>query len=366
MPECRYPVDYFVDDGQRESYIILHMDMIRIRSCFSQDVTVIANEFLDRFLPEANGDFLRVYLYLIRVAGSGLESLSLCSAADRLNCTEKDVDRAIRYWEKEGVLSLKRDDRGALTDIAFTSYCKIDAQENVSPVQKSSDITTERLTELGEREDIRELLFIAQQYLGKPLSRSQMQKICFFYDSLHFSPDLIDYLIEYCVSRGHKSFQYIEKVALAWKDQGISTVRDARVAAGSYHREYYDILKALGIDNHHPVEAEIRIMKKWIEKYDFSMDLIREACTRTVMGAAKPTLSYADSILSKWYARGVRTMEDVLVLDEEHAKEQAARKVTSVSGRPAVRKKGNNSFSDFEQRDYDFNSLESALLTQRV
>ncbi len=337
------------------------MDIIKLRSCFSQDVTVIANDFLDRFLPEANGDFLRIYLYLVRIAGSGSDSLSLCSVADRMNCTENDVNRALRYWEREGVITLSKNEGGELTDIAFTSYCKPDARTDAPAAEKPSDITAERLTELGEREDIRELLFIAQQYIGKPLSRSEMQKICFFYDSLHFSPDLIDYLIEYCVSRGHKSFHYIEKVALGWKEQGISTVRDARVIAGSYHREYYDILKALGIDNHHPVEAEVRVMKKWIEKYNLPLDLIKEACTRTVMGASKPTLNYTDSILTKWYSRGVRTMDDVLALDEEYIKEQDAKKAQRAdAGRG--KKRGANAFSNFEQRDYDFRQLESALL----
>ena len=43
-----------------------------------------------------------------------------------------------------------------------------------------------------------------------------MQKIPFFYDELHMSADLIEYLVEYCVSRGRKSMRYIETVALAW------------------------------------------------------------------------------------------------------------------------------------------------------
>ena len=335
------------------------MDTIRIRSCFPQDVTVISNDFLDRFLPEANGDFFKIYLYLVRAAGSDTADLTLCSIADRMNCTENDVDRALRYWEKEGALTLSRDVEGRLTDISFTNSRPVQEKEPQS-AGRPSDITSERLTELGSREDIRELLFIAQQYLGKPLTRSEMQKICFFYDGLHFSPDLIDYLIEYCVSRGHKSFHYIEKVALNWKDQGVQTVRDARVAAGSYHREYYDILKALGIDNHHPVEAEIRVMKKWIEKYEFPMELITEACTRTVMGASKPTLNYTDGILTRWYSNGVRTMEDVARLDRQHEQDVSSRKTERTA--PSRR---TNTFVDFEQRNYDFGNLESALIGKK-
>ena len=209
------------------------MDMIKIRSCLSQDVTIISNDFLDRFLPEANGEFIKIYLYLLRVAGSGSDSLSVSSIADRLNCTEKDVERALRYWEREGVLSIMGGQDGVLTDITFFQQTDKTAGtaasveklpvEPVSPddapntTARYSDISSKRMTELGSREDIRELFFIAQQYLGKPLSRSEMQRICFFYDVLHFSPDLIDYLIDYCLNRNHKSFQYMEKVPLNWK-----------------------------------------------------------------------------------------------------------------------------------------------------
>ncbi len=341
------------------------MDTIRIRSCAAQDVTVISNHFLDRFLPCANGDFIKVYLSLLRAAGRQTEIFSLCMIADYLNCTENDVLRAIRYFEKEGALTVMLGEDGEITEIDFPAGSdSAEPPRAAQPaVSKSSEVTGERMKELGEQDDIRELLFIAQQYIGKPLSRSETQKLCFFYDGLRFSPDLIDYLIDYCVSRGHTSFHYIEKVALSWKDQGITTVHEARMAAGSYHREYYDILKALGINNHHPVEAETNIMKKWLEKYGFSMDLITEACTRTILNAAKPTLNYTDGILSKWYAKGVQTIEDVKRLDEEHAG------AASASSGPAgkAKRKGQsgsaaNSFTDFGQREYDYASLETALL----
>ena len=88
------------------------MNAIKFRSCYLQDVTIVSNEFLDRFLPTVNGDFLRIYLYLLRASGSGSEAISISSIADRMNCTENDVLRSIRYWQKEGVLDLKDDEEG--------------------------------------------------------------------------------------------------------------------------------------------------------------------------------------------------------------------------------------------------------------
>lgn len=354
----------------------LYMNAIHIRSCISQKVTTVSNEFLDRFLPVANGDFIKLYLYLLRHASSDRD-MSLSTIADQMNCTENDVSRALKYWEKEGILVLRLTDGGELSEIAFTDASVSEpaaeavsapsGQEESSPAEPQaaeeekllspSAITTERLDELGQRDEIRELFFIAQQYLGRPLSRTEMQHICYYYDSLHFSPDLIDYLLECCISRNHTSFHYIDKVALGWHSKGIVTVHDARKNVESYHKEYYDILKSLGIDNHHPIGEEIKLMKKWLERYQFSMDIIEEACSRTVMTAAKPSLNYADSILSRWKARGVRTIDDIRALDAEHAARSAASvRRRSVSGQSKVSR-----YNSFDQRKYDYTELERQL-----
>lgn len=354
------------------------MSTISIKSCSSQNVTVIANDFLDHFLPSANGDFIKLYLYLLRSASTDRE-MTLSSIADQMNCTETDVRRALKYWEREGVLTLRLNDRNEISEISFTDRRFPPASSETDPskvlpeqdtlsldssnmpekdLPKPSDITTERLAELGQRDEIRELFFIAQQYLGRPLSRTEMQHICYYYDDLHMSPDLIDYLFEYCVGRNHTSIHYIDKVALGWHAKNIVNVHDARKDAESYHKEYYDILKSLGIDNHHPVGEEIRLMKKWLERYKFPMEIIQEACSRTVMTAAKPSLKYVDSILSRWNSRGVRTLDDIRLLDSEHAARSAAsaKRQAPSSGQSKV-----NSYNSFEQRSYDYDELERQL-----
>ncbi len=343
------------------------MDHIRILSCFSQDVTVISNRFLDRFLPNANGEFVKIYLYLLRAAGTHSDAHSLCTIADRMNCTENDVNRALKYWEKEGILQLGYDEEGNLTDIAFSSYCNpgsapvepSTASIGQTPEQKkalkAADITTKRIAELGQRDEIRELFFMAQQYIKKPLTRIEMQKICFFYDTLKMTPELIAYLMEYCISKNHTSFRYMEKVALSWHEAGVKNEKEARMKTENYNREYYEIFRALGIHGRAPVNAEILLMKKWLETYGLPMDLIAEACNRTVMNTAKPSLNYVDGILTKWHTRGVKTIEDVTALDEEH--EQKTIRPQPKPAAPAA-----PAYQDFEQRTYDYDDLERKLL----
>ena len=77
-------------------------------------------------------------------------------------------------------------------------------------------------------EDKAQLLFIVEQYIGKPLSASEIQTVYYISEELHFSGDLIDYLVQYCVERGKKDFRYIEKVAISWAENGITTSAQAR------------------------------------------------------------------------------------------------------------------------------------------
>ena len=66
---------------------------------------VLTGEFLDVHMPKANGEFVKIYLCflrLLRKSASGKVPAS--DIADRLDMTEKDVSRALRYWESEGLL----------------------------------------------------------------------------------------------------------------------------------------------------------------------------------------------------------------------------------------------------------------------
>ncbi|MFR6590530.1 MAG: hypothetical protein ACLURV_10870 [Gallintestinimicrobium sp.] len=70
------------------------------------DATVLSNVFIDEYLKDANDAQLKVYLFLVRRLQAG-DPVSISDMADRFNHTEKDILRALCYWEKCGVLTLK-------------------------------------------------------------------------------------------------------------------------------------------------------------------------------------------------------------------------------------------------------------------
>ncbi len=398
------------------------MSLISLQNSSELEVTILSNRFIDNFMPRANGEFVKVYIYLLRAVSSSPSSFSLEHMADRLFCTERDIFRALKYWEGEKILSLTYTTDRQLSGItllepfadaghmessassenifstAGTSSSPVSAQmaagisqpvaltgsapKNVSLSSSNSavsggtsselstsadyirSLTPDHISELKQNEEVSQLLYIAEQYLAKTLTPTEMQKIFFFYDELHMSADLIEYLVEYCVSRGRKSMRYIETVALAWTRDGVTTVEMARDASSRFSKDYYTILKAMGISGRNPVENEISYIDTWRKTYCFDLELIQEACSRTVLSTGQPSFQYADKILSGWKKKNVHTLEDVRLLDAEHKKRQLE-KAVSRKKQPAAQSQSNNRFNNFHQRDYDFTEYEKRLLNNQ-
>ncbi len=371
------------------------MAMITLQNSSMTEVTILSNTFIDNYMPEANGEFVKVYIYLLRSLSNAPVSFSLEQMADRLLCTERDILRALKYWAKQELLVLDFTDSDKLCGIALLSPDKhtenassVSASvETVSTVEqpaiqaasapsaavepsvptgkassdKKQELTPERIRELKQNEEIIQILYIAEQYLGKTLSPTESQKLLFFYDGLGLSADLIEYLLEYCVSHNHKSIRYIEKVAIAWAEEGITTVEQAKRSNSRYNKEYFTILKALGITNRNPVETEITLMDTWLKTYCFSMEIIQEACNRTVLQTGQASFQYTDKILEGWKKKEVKTLDDIRSLDDEHQKRRQSKK--AASRKPAA-PASNNRFNNFEQREYDFSEYEKHLLNQ--
>lgn len=336
------------------------------------DSTVVSNCFIDEYMKDANDAQLKVYLYLIRMLNAN-QATSVSDIADKFNHTEKEVLRALKYWEKKHLLDLDFDEDKNLVGIHLRDL----STPSAAPVQKNVTLSAvptiavapakepvpafikpvysaDDLREFKGREQTSQLLFIAESYIGKPLTPSEMKSILFFTDQLHFSDDLIDYLLQYCVDRGKKDFKYIEKVAINWAEEGISTPKQAQKYAGKYDKNVYAIMHELGKSGT-PTSKEIEFINRWIKEYGFTTDIILEACERTVLATDRHRFEYAEGILSSWKRENVHHKADIHRIDEMYQRRRNQPKATSGSG--------SNKFNQFTQNSYDFETLEQELLS---
>ena len=353
------------------------MKKLTLKNRFQTNATLLPNDFIDNYMVNANGEFVKVYLFLLRHLDDPCSSLTIPMIADCLNNTENDVLRAFRYWETSGLLRLERDAEDRITGIELQKMTSVKksgadvmaapslpvpeepaAEEPEAPVAAPAvPSNAVQLDTFRAQKEIKSLLFIAEQYLGKTLTRTDMETITYFYDTLNMSADLIEYLLETCVENGHKSMHYIRKVALSWCDSGIETVSQAKEQSQSYNKNCFTVLNAFGIKNRGPAASELTYIRKWAEDYGFTADMIEEACRRTISATHQPSFEYADTILTRWHENHVRSLKDVTVLDEAFQKEKAAQRIASVRTRTPAR-----NLNNFERRNYDMDSLEEQLL----
>lgn len=333
----------------------------------SSDVTLVQNRFIDEYMASASGEFVKVYLYLLRCSSTQQE-VSLSTIADALNHTESDIRRALSYWENKQLIRLTFDETDRLTALSFAEsippakesqsglYTYASPHKSVQEQAKIS-IPSARKKELAGQEDIQQLLYIVETYMSRPLSSTEVTHILYFYDELHFSSDLIEYLVEYCVSKGKKNINYMRKVALDWAARDVNTVDEAKQDTNLYRKDYYTILNAFGIKNRGPARAETDYMARWFDELDFPTEIILEACKRTINSIHTPSFPYTDSILQGWKEKGVRHLSDIVKVDQAAATESR-----SSSRQPSARNSSNNKFNNFHQRNYDFEKLEQQLL----
>jgi len=316
--------------------------------------TLLNNLFIDTYLPEANGDYVKVYILLLRMILGGQLTFTTTSLAKKLYLIESDVIRALNYWQDLQLIDivLEADEIqqiGLNTPTLPSSPSKKTAQIYTRPTY-----TMEEMALITEQSDFKQLLYITERYLGKQLTQIDVNTLLGFVDWLDLPVDVVEYLIEFCVSNDHRHMNYIEKIAIDWSDEGIKSIQQAKAKTAKSSR-YYKILTTYGINNRIPTTKEIAFMKRWLETWHFSLDMIQEACQRTLTSTHTISFPYTDSILKNWHNKKAYTLKDLQSLDASH---EATKKTAPKKLRPS---KPNNRFHNHDQRSYDYTALESKM-----
>lgn len=363
---------------------------------------------------DANGSYVKVYLYLSMCIQSGAKNLSISSLADRMENTEKDIIRALSYWEKKGLMILQRDAAGEnITGIEITNPDNLEEEplQETSQLQSSSDIpvnpapvtdnasefttintSDEQIvsaTEIGEsavKTDIPEftvteeqtlrlakddnfswICLIVESYLERPLKTAEVQLLTYLFDNLKFSKELILYLYEYCCSLKKTNVKYVQAVAISWAENHITTPEQAQEHSVNYNATHTAIAKSLALGR--PLaKIECEYVERWHNQWKMDLSVILEACNRTMLSIQKADFKYIDGILSKWREKNVHTLQDIKACDEAHNRQKAKKTIentTTPTNKTSQAK--HTQFQAFQQRNTskeEIDQLEKLLLTR--
>ncbi len=377
--------------------------------------TVVSNIFIDKYMAEANGSYVKVYIYLLRCLNDPSMDVSVSEFSEKLDETEKDIIRALKYWEKKNLLSISFDRDGQISDLAITplggmvrpdpvrlstedvltydpdedthgrnfaksaqdlSYEDIPVsadpvpEKTVKRVEKASsndllaapDYTPQQIEKLkDDYDDFEKLIDFAEGKYGCTLNHAKLNTLAFTYELFNMNCELIRFLYDYCFKKGKTGSKYIESVAIAWEGKEIDTVEKAMQETFMRSKEYSAVRNSFGLQR--PLGgAELEYIRRWQYEYGMDHEMIKEACDRTILQTAKPDFKYADRILKDWFTKDARTAGDIVKLDEEHHKAKSAQMSFKAAPKAAPGK-----FAQFTQRDYstdEYSELEKKKLAQ--
>lgn len=350
--------------------------MEQILSCSSHipAVTSISNIFIEKYMLNANGSYVKVYLYFSKCIQAGENDISVESAADKLESTEKDILRALQYWEKKHLIVLSHNEYGVLTGMEFVNPNEIEPQSKTT-INVTEDVTITNEAEyhqkpIEENENFIWTCHVVEKYLNRPLKSGEMQLLIYLYGKLEFSSDLILYLYEYCISLDKTNINYIQTVALSWDEKKIKTPEDAQLITANYNTVYNSVSKAFGLGRQ-LVTVEKKMVDRWQNNLKMDLSVILEACNRTILKIQKADFNYADGILKNWYEYHIHTLQDIETYDNIHAKKQAESAKPKAPVFSNINNSNNtmrkNQFQSFQQRSvtpFEMSELEKKLLNR--
>lgn len=272
------------------------------------DITPIENMFIQQYLVKSPGDYVKVYIYCLNLCyfPNNDTAVTYDTVATALKLNAEDVQRAMRYWCRLGIMTVENFDDNL--DIEMHS-----AREMLLGNDSSDSFNLYQFREFNNS--------LSDAFYPRILDT---QDYLLYQDMITMFDVSESYIIEavkYAVKTAKSvdiPYKFVEKIIEAWKNDNINTVEALKKyleKRDSTYKELCTILRYLGM-NRAPTIPELNCYKKWTDEYKFSFDAIKEACNATI-SANSPTIKYLDSILMGLYEKKASTPEQIVAVKEK-------------------------------------------------
>lgn len=266
--------------------------------------TGVENLFIGEYMAKAPSDYVKVYLYGLMYASSE-EYMDNQEIGKQLSLAPEDVLKAWSYWADMGVIKKHFDNP---QDSYNYTVEFLSLRENLygsgSSSRKAKKDGREK-SALGNPE-LKEIYQGMEKILGRPLGGKESETILSFMDDYGAGKVVILEAATYCKeTRKKDSISYIGKVVKDWAAKGFSTreqILEHLEQVDNRHYLYKRVMKALGFTRN-ATEAECKIMDRWFDEMNCSIELVLEACGKT-SGISNPNINYINKVLENWQKEG--------------------------------------------------------------
>ncbi|HHU18087.1 MAG TPA: DnaD domain protein [Clostridiales bacterium] len=271
--------------------------------------THVENIFINEYMPQAPGNYVKVYLFALMYADFD-KNMTNETIAKHLGMEDEDVLKAWTYWEKLGVIRkhfIKPGDKFHY-QVEFINLKGL-VYGKKSKARKQDSKVPDRLKGLMDNKDIKKMYSRIEQITGRLFEGNEPMEILSWITDYNATPEMILYAYSYCVKKkGHSNHKYVAAVVKEWANQGLKTaeqIEDYLEEIDNRHYLYKRVLRALGLLRN-ATEEEKRIMDTWFDQMGFTIDRVLEACKKTT-GISNPNINYINTVLKAWSSGNERT-----------------------------------------------------------
>ena len=268
----------------------------------------LPRDIVDESLCDMDPLYLKVILLIFKQPE---KECSVHLLSHLLSAPEEKIEEAISYWIDRGLLLTQETPKKS--DVVVLS------QKTVSHPAPSFSATPEA----------KYLLQCIEGLLGRPVTSTESKTVIQILEYLKMPADVVLMAVDYCVSIGKMNARYLEKTCAAWADNGILThdLAEQYLTFLKQSKSNEAVIRRItGIENRNFTESEKKFIHRWFDEYQFSEEMITLAYERMIRFIGKISFPYLNSILTSWFEKGYRHVEDV--------KEEKREKAVSSSEKP--------------------------------
>lgn len=302
---------------------------------FIFSTTQIPDIFFTEYLPSTNGDFVKVYLYMMFLSKYN-KDIKVNDLSKSLNIPVKVIQDACAYLEEIGIITKK------VNGYIVNNIQDIELRKLYSPKVTLSPKDIEQNAKNQYREKAIES--INNNYFQGIMSPSWYGDIELWFKKYGFDEQVMVALFDYCFNKSALHRNYIQAVADAWYKSNIKTYADLENYEQS-QEELATIKKSIAKKlklTRQLTQYEEDYIKKWIIDFNYNMEIIELALRKTT-SKANPSFDYLDKLISDWHNRNLKNSTDIEQFLSTYKKPSATPSTTT-------KKSG---YSNYEQRSYE-------------
>lgn len=293
-------------------------------------VFAVPSKVADEKLKLSSAYQLKVLLYVLGHSGGEFTNEEIGKA---LGMHGDDVKDALTYWVQEGILAYNENELTPFDAVggeadsskekAFaTAPREASHEEHIPELTKKTVMpraqkpTNSQIAQMvANDKTLVDLLNEVQLVLGKTLSSSDTATIVYLYDTCGLSASVIMMAVEYCITINKPNMRAIERTGVQWADEGIETVLDAEAKITGVRQSNSDFARVASVFGIHipgtPSQKQLSYANKWVSRWKFSDEMLREAYERCLDAKGEMKFSYIDGILKRWYNDGIKNISEI-------------------------------------------------------